>query len=215
MPMTRTLLAALLAVAPSTAALAETEPELSFGLNATTNYIFRGTTQTDDRPALQGYVEGALGGFYAGAWASNVRLEEDRIELDLYAGFRNTVGDLDYDVGYVRYLYNESGDCCGEAFLALDYALAEAGTVGATYYYDFDETTTWFDVRAGWEVGDLFALDGAIGTDFGTLDLGPDDKLAWNLGATRPLTEIVAIDLRYHDSNYDPGRLVLSLAADF
>jgi hypothetical protein len=39
--------------------------------------------------------------------------------------------------------------------------------------------------------------------------------VAWNLGATRALTEILAVDLRYHDSNYDPGRLVLSLAAEF
>lgn len=212
--MKRTFLAALLTVATATAALAEAEPEVSFGLNATTNYIYRGTSQTDDRPALQGYVEGAFGGFYAGAWASNVRFDDDRLELDLYAGFRSSVGDLEYDVGYVRYIYDDSGDCCGEAFVALDYAIAETA-VGATYYYDFDAETSWFDVRAGVEVGDLFAVDGAIGTDFGTLDLGGDDKLAWNLGASRPLTEIVTIDLRFHDSNYDPGRLVLSLAADF
>lgn len=213
--MRRTFLAAVLAAAPATAVVADTEPEFAFGLNATTNYIFRGESQTDDRPALQGYVEGALGGFYAGAWASNVRLDDDRLELDLYAGFRNTIGDLEYDVGYVRYLYDDSGDCCGEASFALDYTLAGIGAFGGTYYYDFDEKTSWLDVRAGAEVGDLFALDGAIGTDFGTLDLGDDDKVAWNLGASRALTEIVTIDLRYHDSDYDPGRLVLSFAADF
>jgi len=213
--MRRTLLAATLAAASATTALAEPEPEVAFGLTATTNYIYRGATQTDDRPALQGYVEGAFGGFYAGAWASNVRLEDDRLELDLYAGFRNTVGGLDYDVGYIRYLYDDSGDCCGEAFLALDHAFGETVAAGATYFYDFDERTSWLDARAGTEVGELFTLDGAIGTDFGTLDLGADDKVAWNLGANRALTEAVAIDLRYHDSNYDPARLVLSVAADF
>lgn len=213
--MKRLLLAAALAAAPAAAPRAETTPEFAFGLAATTNYIFRGESQTDDRPALQGYVEGSLGGFYAGAWASNVRIDDDRIELDLYAGFRNTVGALDYDIGYVRYLYDETGDCCGEAYLALDYAFAETGAFGGAYFYDFDAGTSWLDVRAGADVGELFALDGAIGTDFGTLDLGRDDKIAWNLGATRALTEILSVDLRYHDSNYDPGRLVLTFAADF
>lgn len=213
--MRRTLLATAVAAASATTAHAQAEPEFAFGLTATSNYIYRGATQTDDRPALQGYVEGALGGFYLGAWASNVRIDDDRVEFNLFGGFRNAVGDLEYDAGYVRYLYDDSGDCCGEAYLALDYALEEVGAFGATYYYDFDARTTWFEARAGVEVGDLFALDGAVGTDFGSLDLGDGDKVAWNLGANRGLTEIVTIDLRYHDSNYDPGRVVLSLAAEF
>lgn len=213
--MTRILLAAAFAAAPLSTLHAQTAPEFSFGLNATTNYIFRGESQTDDNPALQGYVEGSLGGFYAGAWASNVRIDDDRIELDLYAGFRNEVGALAYDLGYVRYIYDDSGDCCGEGYLALDYGFTETASFGASYFYDFDESTSWLEARAGAEVGDLFRIDYTIGTDFGTLDLGDDDKIAWDIGVNRPLGEIVSVDLRYHDSNYDPGRLVLSVAADF
>lgn len=204
--------AAIASLLPAVAS-AQQAPELSFGVALTSDYIFRGTTQSDGKPAVQAYAEAGLGGFYLGAWGSTVDLGEDEVELDLYAGFRGAFGALDYDLGYVRYLYDESGDCCGEAYLSLDRAFG-FGTLGGSAFYDLDLDTTWAELRAGTSFGENWAVDGAVGTDFGSFDLG-EDKVAWNVGVTHSLGDLAGLDLRYHDSNVDPGRIVATLALDF
>jgi uncharacterized protein (TIGR02001 family) len=79
-------------------------------------YIFRGLTQTDRKPAVQGGFDYEhRSGLYAGTWASNVSWLRDggvyqsggSGEFDLYGGFRNTVPgtDFSYDVGGLYYWY--------------------------------------------------------------------------------------------------------------
>ena len=79
-------------------------------------YIFRGLTQTNEEPALQGGMDYAhSGGFYAGAWGSNISWLRDfnsykaggSLELDIYGGFKGTFGksDFGYDVGLLYYWY--------------------------------------------------------------------------------------------------------------
>ncbi len=211
----RPLAPGVLALALPGLAAAQAMPEFSFGANLTTNYIFRGTSQTDDKPAIQGYVEGAIGTFYGGLWASNVDIDDDRVEFDLYLGIRPTFGDLEVDLNYTRYLYDDSGDCCGEAALLLAYSIGEVATVGGGIYVDPEESTEWGEVAADYTIPQGVTFGGTVGTDFGSLDLGRDDKVAWDFGASYSFTEIATADLRYHDSNYDPGRLVLSIGVDF
>lgn len=211
--MKKILAVAMLALAPDLAA-AQQSPELSFGGALTSDYIFRGTTQSGGEPALQGYAEASVGAFYLGAWGSTVDLEGDQAELDIYAGYRGEIGSLAYDLGYVRYFYDDSGNCCGEAYVSLDYAVDGLGTIGSSVLHDLSFDTSWAEIRAGREIGDVWAIDAAIGSDFGTLDLG-DDKVAWTVGVTRAISELAGLDLRYHDSNYDPGRIVATIALDF
>jgi len=86
-------------------------------------YIFRGLKQTNGEPALQGGLDYAhASGFYAGTWGSNISwLKEnfsgatvagqyDRggsLELDIYGGFKGSIGktDFGYDVGLLYYWY--------------------------------------------------------------------------------------------------------------
>jgi uncharacterized protein (TIGR02001 family) len=86
-------------------------------------YIFRGLTQTDRDPALQGGFDYAhSSGLYAGTWASNISwLKENAstppaaiagtynrggsLEWDFYGGYKGTVGDFGYDVGTLYYWY--------------------------------------------------------------------------------------------------------------
>jgi uncharacterized protein (TIGR02001 family) len=89
--------------------------EFSATVTATTDYDFRGVTQTAQDPALQASIDWAAdGGFYVGAWASNVDFGDccdESVELDLYAGFGG--GDeegLTWDVGAVYYLYPGADD---------------------------------------------------------------------------------------------------------
>jgi uncharacterized protein (TIGR02001 family) len=102
-----TLAVALAAVAAPTIASAQ----LAFNVGATTDYRYRGISQSRLKPAVQGGVDYAAGPFYAGAWASTVKWIKDgggdaSYELDLYGGVKGeAMPGLNYDVGVLRYLY--------------------------------------------------------------------------------------------------------------
>ncbi len=72
-------------------------------VGVTSNYIWRGISQTDDAAAVSGGLDwSGASGLYAGTWVSNVDFGaccETSYELDLYGGFANEVGDFGYDVG--------------------------------------------------------------------------------------------------------------------
>lgn len=108
--------------APATAASAAPASPHTVTYNAGlfSQYIFRGLTQTGEEMALQGGVDYAhASGFYAGAWASNISWLEDAgpagasaydnssLELDIYGGYRNTIGEtgIGYDIGLLQYIY--------------------------------------------------------------------------------------------------------------
>ena len=84
--------------------------ELSANAAITSNYIWRGITQTADEAAGQGGIDwGHDSGLYAGAWVSNVAFAADNsgngYEMDVYAGFGGEAGGLGYDLGVISYQY--------------------------------------------------------------------------------------------------------------
>ncbi len=99
--------------APAAPAAAAPAPDWTFPLSVSlvSDYIFRGQSQTWGGPALQFSAEADhKSGFYVGFFASNVSdnwLPGAKVETDLYAGFRNKIGETDfgYDVGGIYYGY--------------------------------------------------------------------------------------------------------------
>lgn len=78
--------------------------ELSTNIGATSNYIWRGVTQSGDDSAISGGIDyGHESGAYAGTWTSN--LGGGQYELDLYAGYAGEAGEISYDVGIIQYRY--------------------------------------------------------------------------------------------------------------
>lgn len=121
----KTALAALSLIASSVvfaqAAAPTPDYTLAYNIGAVSDYRFRGITQTNYGPAVQGGVDFAhKSGFYVGAWASNVKWIKDMngaskgdYEVDLYGGFKGEIKPgLSYDVGFITYQYpgNDSGD---------------------------------------------------------------------------------------------------------
>jgi len=112
-----------LAVAAAMALLGSAAPTLTyadvvFNVGATTDYRYRGISQSRLKPALQGGADYTNGPFYVGAWASTIKWIEDlgtiaatdvgstKVELDLYGGFKGEVNkELIYDVGLLAYVY--------------------------------------------------------------------------------------------------------------
>ena len=83
--------------------------ELSANAAVTSNYIWRGISQTNEAAAGQGGIDyGHDSGFYAGTWVSNVafgNVNNAGYEMDIYAGFGGEAGGLGYDLGVITYQY--------------------------------------------------------------------------------------------------------------
>lgn len=96
------------------AAAPEPDYSLSYNVGAVTDYRYRGISQSRLRPAVQGGVDFShKSGFYLGTWASTIRWIKDaggdaRAEVDIYGGYKTTLGPVGVDVGLLRYLYPNS-----------------------------------------------------------------------------------------------------------
>lgn len=158
------MLAALAAPGAALAADAPASPHtFTANVGFTTDYVFRGISQTSGKPALQGGVDYAhASGLYAGLWASNINwitafgaVGTANIELDSYFGFRNTLeNEFSYDVGFIRYNYPGSYN-------------PAAGTVQA----DTDEVYMaigykWVGAKYSYGLGQFLTVPGAAGTDY-------------------------------------------------
>lgn len=209
----KTLLASGVAALSLLAAVPASAQGLTFswGGTVTSNYISRGVTQTQNRPAFQPWVEVESNGFYAGLWASNVRFgggDSDRVEVDVYGGYRWSVENTSFDVGYARYLYNSSGDCCGEVYALVEH---EAGTLtmfgGA--YFGHSGGFTVNDLHAGISV-ELMDRVSASST------LGHAAGAAYaDVGVTYAFSDNYDVDARVYRSGSLGTRAVLSFNFGF
>ena len=81
----------------------------SFSLTGTSDYVFRGISQTENDPTMQGAFDIGYGIFYAGVWGSGVDFEaaglDDNIEIDYYAGIKPTWHGAEFDFGVIYYWY--------------------------------------------------------------------------------------------------------------
>ena len=123
-----------LAAALATAALGAAQAEISGNVALTSDYVFRGVSQTDENPAIQGGLDYSHdSGFYAGVWGSNVDgtfYSGASAEIDLYLGFSREFGPVSVDVGFLRYEYPDSSPSTDydEIYLGVSY-----GPVSVTY----------------------------------------------------------------------------------
>lgn len=85
--------------------------ESSSNVVVTSNYVFRGQTQTDDGAAVQLNYDLAQSedeGWYTGAFASTVKTG---MEVDVFAGWKGIFpqkANMGYDVGAILYKYTDS-----------------------------------------------------------------------------------------------------------
>ena len=119
--------------------------EISGNVTLTTDYVFRGISQSDESPAIQGGFDlGFDSGFYVGTWASSVDFDtngsglDGSLELDAYVGYGGEFAeDFSYDLGYVYYVYPGDEGLDGdywELYGSLGY---KDFTVGVNYADDY------------------------------------------------------------------------------
>lgn len=211
---TRSVVAGMITVCLSaTGALAQ-ELTLSYGVDVTSNYISKGSTQTEDHPAVQPYVEAAYGLFYGGLWASNVKFGgASDMEYDVYAGITPSWQNVDFDMGFARYFYRDDNTNYGEAYIKADWAVSDRITLGLDYYREVYADQNW--VYLGAELAALpwdLTLSGGAGTDLGSRDDLSSDKYAMDIGLSRDLGDNISADLRVYGGNFDDELVVFTVS---
>lgn len=222
------------------AALAQDSP-FTANVAIVSDYAFRGISQTDERPALQGGFDYAHpGGFYAGVWGSNVSWLSDAettsssgnsLELDIYGGFKMPLGPVGLDVGVLQYYYPGDFDREWRNDTGLDEPHTTEGYVGLSwafltfkYSYAFTELfglddsdgSQYFDLAAAYEVADGLTLNAHVGRQ---RIVGPVDSYNdWKLGVTKALAGF-NLGLHYVDTDESGDlaeeRVVFSVSRSF
>lgn len=190
----------------ATTGVAAAEGSISGNVALTSNYMWRGITQSDGDAAIQGGFDYTNGMFYAGAWGSSV---DDfgvsaSSELDLYAGITPTLGPVTFDLGVVGYYYPGASDDIdfGEVKLGASFNPTEAWSLGVTGYLSDDfaasgEDSLYLELGSSYAFSDAFSVSGAYGNQ--DVDTAGDYD-TWNLGATYAIHGF-GLDLRYHDTD--------------
>ena len=211
-------------LALSSAALAEDKLEWSASLTGTSDYVFRGISQTDNDPTIQGSIGISYGMFYAGGWASGLDFGgtaapgdglDAQIEVDWTAGIKPTWGPLSFDFGVIWYTYPGATDFAVEQ----DYLEFKAGvsgelapklSAGATVYYSDDyyyETGESFvyEGTLAYSLPKMWVFDPTLSGLIGYLDYqdtgAPKDLTYWNAGVALAVDNLT-FDLRYWDTDY-------------
>lgn len=204
-------LAATSALALVAGTLSAQAQGLSFsgGVTLTSNYMSRGVTQSNNRPALQFYAEGEAAGLYLGVFGSTVRLAPDEFEFDLYGGYRFSVGAASFDLGYARYLYDSTGNCCGEFYALAEMDLAP-GTLFGGIYVDGARGHTLNDVHLGvsYDFGQGFSSSLTAGR-------GPGGARYGILGVGYAVNDNLSVEAGYHITNQQRNQLVVSAGFNF
>jgi uncharacterized protein (TIGR02001 family) len=199
-----------LALAPAAApiALAQTSYEALGGLTVSgsltlaTDYLFRGVSQTQTGPAIQGTIDiEHSSGLYIGGFASNVDFAapaDANIELDGLIGFRFRLADIKFDIGAIYYAYPGASDQ-PYTLNYLEFALKAAYEIGPATLLGGIYVSPDFQLESGLgiysEAGiDLklpfeFTLSGRLG--YQSIDdntrFGLPDYWNWSLAVSRDL----------------------------
>lgn len=140
----RAALVALGLVAAAPAMAADIPLGVAVNAGVVSDYRFRGISQSDKNPAVQGGIDATLAPndwltIYTGVWGSSVDFNNGTTaEVDLVGGLRGTFDKLGVDVGFIRYNYTgrtgpESQDFT-EGKLAVSYDFGYVLPSAAIYY---------------------------------------------------------------------------------
>jgi uncharacterized protein (TIGR02001 family) len=180
---------------------AEESITISGNVALTSDYRFRGISQSDEELAIQGGFDlEHESGFYLGTWGSSVDFDtngpccDGSLELDVYAGFAGAFNeDWGYDVGFMAYLYpGDSGDE-GDYYEIYGSISWKDLTVGGAYSDDYyAETDEFFYLYADYSFAlpNEFALDLHVGANFleedgGFLSSDEDQYIDYSVSISR------------------------------
>jgi uncharacterized protein (TIGR02001 family) len=190
--------------------------DIKFEVALTSDYISRGITNSDNRPAIQGYIEPSFGWAYFNIWATNVDYGAgfSGAEIDVAVGVKPKFDQLSFDLGYVHYFYapKDVSPDYGELYGTVRYNFRDMfTTIGSVYfapdYSQSGKTGTYIESGLEIPLSEEFELSGAVGYQFFE-DPAAFEQLNWNIGLSY-FWESLTLDVRYWDTNLSDGGCVV------
>ena len=144
----------------------------SFSANValTSDYYFRGISQTNNDGAIQGGFDWSHdSGVYAGVWASNVAFGSTNIEADTYIGYGNEVSGFGYDLGWIRYNYNDTASSADpdEFYVNLSYSFVSAGYAYSPDWFGTDKAASYMHLGIEYDLPAAIGISASVGKSFG------------------------------------------------
>ena len=170
-------IAGLAQTAPAPAAPPPSDHTFTANVALASQYIFRGLTQTNEKPAIQGGFDYShSSGVYVGTWLSNISWFTDTnvgslaapatlgglprgvsasLEWDIYGGYKGTFAtDWAYDVGFLHYEYPGKYDGLTRATPVKPNTDEVYGLIG----------WKWATLKYSYSIGDTFGLNDSSGS---------------------------------------------------
>ena len=178
----------------------------------TTDYLFRGVSQTSNSPAVQAELDLTYGIFYGYVWGSNIDYA-DSIELDYGLGITPKWGPVTFNIAGLYYTYPGFTD-------ELNYFELKVGASWTSGKWAFGVTDYWSPDNFQ-TFGNSNAIEGTIGYTFAnklwnfftpsisggvgyqSYEEVASDYTYWNAGFTLGFMERWSADVRYWDTSYD------------
>jgi len=186
----------------------------SANVGLTSDYVFRGISQSNQEAAVQGGVDFTCGNWYVGVWGSSINFGlEGTAEVDIYGGYKTTIGRFAVDLGVIYYGYPGIDSSFDADFIELKAAgsteVWKGGTLGGAVFYSPEYT---------FNTGAVSTLEGTLSQALPTFSIftptftatvgrsffHDEDDFSytyWNAGVTLGFLEKWSLDLRYWDSD--------------
>lgn len=184
--------ALFLSISASAALSEEREFNWSLTLGGTSDYIFRGFSNSNRSPALQGSLDVSYGIAYAGIFLSRVDYPNFGVansncgpgvdpilaatgcptgdvgtaEVDYYMGVKPVWGPLTYDFGLIYYTFPGQRGIANGA----DYFELKAGASGSPFKNVTLALTNYYTPNAEWRAGDVYTLE--VGSSYAFPQVG-------------------------------------------
>ena len=170
-----------MALSSAGTAMAQTAPaapesSLSFNVGAVSEYRYRGYSQSRFDPAVQGGADYAdKSGVYVGVWGSGIKWVKDgggksNMEVDIYGGYKFSVGDVAYDIGFLRYEYANNNlpvsANTNEFYGAVTMGpttLKYSQSTGNLFGFAGSKGSSYVDLTANFDLGSGFTLTPHLG----------------------------------------------------
>ena len=158
------------------AAPAAPESTMSFNVGGVNEYRYRGISQSRFDTALSGGADYAdKSGVYVGVWGSSIKWIKDaggkaNTEVDYYGGYKFTMGDVGYDIGFLRYDYSgnalkpsaNTNEFYGAATMG-PVTLKYSQSTGNLFGFANSKGSSYVDLTATFDLGDGYSLVPHIG----------------------------------------------------
>jgi uncharacterized protein (TIGR02001 family) len=185
-------LAVVLSAVPFAAFAQEAEESspFSWSVDAVSDYVWRGVSQSDEEPTLQaGFTYTGEIGLYAGVWGSGVDFGPGApdAEVDYFVGYNTDVTDsVNFDIAINRYTYPGASDLNFNELLTTT-TFADTYSLAVNYSNDFGGSSTnayYVGLGGSWGLPNDFTLDVGVGRSLFESDYS-DDYTDWKVGVSK------------------------------